>query len=117
MTTQRPSSTHQLSDTRQTVANPHADVRGHAVVDRDGHKIGRIDDLLVDHQAKRVLFLRVTHGGVLGFGATHYLVPVEAVVAVHTECVEVDQQRSGTGDVPAYYGNVYGWWGQPALLR
>ena len=102
MTPHLPRTIHQLGDTHRTIGNPDADVRGHAVVDRDGHKIGRIDDLRIDDQAKRVLFLRVAEGGVLGLGATHCLVPVEAVVAVHPGCVEIDQQRSGMGDVPAY---------------
>ena len=114
---------HELGDTDQTIADPDADVRGRAVVDRDGQEVGRVDDLLIDDEARRVRFLRVAEGGFLGFGAAHYLVPVEAVVAVHPDRVRIDQQRSGMGDVPvydpelatvpAYYGNVYGWWGVP----
>jgi sporulation protein YlmC with PRC-barrel domain len=123
MTPQSTGTLHELGDTAQTVADRDADVRGRAVVDRDGHEVGRVDDLLIDDQAKRVRFLRVAEGGFLGFGATHYLVPVEAVVAVHPDTVRIDQQRSGMRDVPvydpelatlpAYYGNVYGWWGVP----
>ncbi|MGY1743724.1 MULTISPECIES: PRC-barrel domain-containing protein [unclassified Blastococcus] len=121
MTTRSPGRIRELADTDQTIADPQADVRGRTVVDRGGEEIGRVDDLLIDEQAKHVLFLRVAEGGFLGFGASHYLVPVEAVVAVHADRVEIDQWRGGMGDVPAYdpelapvpayYGNVYGWWG------
>jgi sporulation protein YlmC with PRC-barrel domain len=123
MTTQYPGTIRQLADTDITVADPDADVRGRAVVDWNGQEIGRIDDLLIDDQAKHVLFLRVAEGGFLGFGATHYLVPVEAVVAVHPDRVQIDHWRGDMGDMPAYdpelatapayYGNVYGWWGVP----
>lgn len=123
MTTQFSGTILELGDTDRTVADPATDVRGRTVVDRDGRRIGRIDDLLIDDQAHHVLFLRVAEGGFLGLGATHYLVPVQAVVAVHPDRVQIDRWRGGMGNVPlydpdlaplpAYYGNVYGWWGFP----
>jgi sporulation protein YlmC with PRC-barrel domain len=123
MATPITSSIHELGDTDQTVADPDVDVRGRTVVDRDGQQLGRIDDLLIDDQAKQVLFLRVAEGGFLGFGASHYLVPVEAVVEIHPDHVVIEQRRDTMGDIPvydpelapqpAYYGNVYGWWGVP----
>jgi sporulation protein YlmC with PRC-barrel domain len=123
MATPITSTIHELGDTDRTVADPDIDVRGRTVVDRDGHHLGRVDDLLIDDQEERVIFLRVAEGGFLGFGASHYLVPVEAVVAVHPDHVMIDQQHGTMGDVPgydpelapmpAYYGNVYGWWGVP----
>lgn len=113
---------HELGDTDQTVADPDDDVRGRVVVDRDDEEVGRVDGLLVD-DGRHVRFLRVAEGGLLGFLATHYLVPVEAVVAVDPDRVRIDTQRSGMTDVPGYdpelatvptyYGNVYGWWGVP----
>ncbi|SOC50088.1 PRC-barrel domain-containing protein [Blastococcus aggregatus] len=113
---------HELGDTDQTVADPDDDVRGRVVVDRDDQEVGRVDGLLID-DGRRVRFLRVAEGGLLGFLATHYLVPVEAVVAVDPDCVRIDTQRSGMTDVPGYdpelatlptyYGTVYGWWGVP----
>lgn len=121
MATHPPGTIRELTETDRTVAEGEADVRGRLVVDRDGEEIGRVDDLLIDDEAQRVLFLRVAEGGFLGFGAVHYLVPVEAIVAVHPDRVQIDQQRSGMGDVPVYdpelaplptyYGNLYGWWG------
>jgi sporulation protein YlmC with PRC-barrel domain len=110
-----------LSKSGRTVADPEADVRGRTVVDRSGEEVGRVDDLVVDDREERVRFLRVAEGGFLGLGAMHYLVPVDAVVAVDPERVRIDRDRSGMGDVPAYdpeladrrdyYDGVYGWWG------
>ncbi len=92
-------------------------------MDGDGEELGRVDDLLVDEDEASVRFLRVSEGGFLGLGATHYLVPVEAVVAVDRDRVHIDRRRSGMADVPgydpelaplpAYYGDVYGWWAVP----
>jgi sporulation protein YlmC with PRC-barrel domain len=69
-----------LGDTGLTVADPNADVRGRAVVDHNGEEIGKVDDLLIDDRERRVRFLRVGHGGFLGIGASHFLVPVDAVM-------------------------------------
>ena len=112
-----------LSESDKIVEDPSADVRGRSVVDRNGEEVGRVDDLLIDDEETRVVFLRVSEGGFLGLGKTHYLVPVEAVVAVDRDRVHIDRHRSGMGEVPAYepklatapeyYGNVYGWWGVP----
>lgn len=121
MTSQISGTLYELGDTDQTVADPAADVRGRVVVDGDDQEVGRVDDLLVD-ETGHVRFLRVTEGGFLGLLASHYLVPAEAVVAVHPDRVLVDQQRSTTGTpgydpelaaLPAYDGTVYGWWALP----
>jgi hypothetical protein len=61
-----------LSDTDFTVANPDEDIRGWAVVDKDGEEIGEVDDLLVDNRETKVRFLQVTSGG-LGLGTTKFL--------------------------------------------
>ncbi|SNS18878.1 PRC-barrel domain-containing protein [Geodermatophilus pulveris] len=112
---------YRLSETDRTVADPDADVRGRAVVDRHGEEAGRVDDLLVDDREGRVRFLSVGEGGLLGLGKTHYLVPVDAVVAVDADRVRIDRDRAGMGGVPVYdpeladrpdyYESVYGWWG------
>jgi len=54
-----------LSDTELTIANPAEDIRGRAVVDRDGEDIGEVEDLLIDAQEKRVRMLEVASGGFL----------------------------------------------------
>ncbi|GAA0220584.1 PRC-barrel domain-containing protein [Cryptosporangium japonicum] len=108
-----------LSDTGQTVTPPEDDVRGKTVRDRDGENIGKIDDLLVDSDEHRVRFLRLEHGGILGFGATHSLVPVEAITRIDDE-VRVDRTRDVVADAPSYdpdvtdadyYSGLYGYYG------
>lgn len=48
-----------LSDRGQTMANPADDIRGRKVKDKDGHDVGRVDDLLIDDQDRKVRFLRI----------------------------------------------------------
>ncbi len=74
-----------LSETNLTVADPAADVRGRRAVDNGGQEMGKVDDLLIDDQEKKVRFLRVGSGGFLGKGKEHVLVPVEAVTSVDGE--------------------------------
>ncbi|WP_239127690.1 PRC-barrel domain-containing protein [Asanoa siamensis] len=112
-----------LSDTGRTVADPREDVRGKHVKDSDGTDIGTVADLLVDADEGRVRFLRVEHGGILGFGATPSFVPVEAVTAVLDEAVLIDQSSDRVAGAPRYdpeltdqadyYGDVYGYYGYP----
>ena len=110
-----------LSDTGQTVADPAADVRGRRVHDSTGEEVGKVEDLLIDDEERRVRFLRVGAGGFLGLGKDHFLVPVDAITSVEQESVTVSRDRARLQDVPvydpelaedpAYYANVYGWWG------
>lgn len=110
-----------LSDTTLSPADPAEDVRGRTVIDADGEEIGRVHDLFIDEEEKKARFLQVASGGVLGIGAQHFLVPVEAVAQVEDERVHISRNRARLHDVPAYdpeladhsdyYANVYGWWG------
>lgn len=112
-----------LRETEFTVADHQSDVRGRNVVDPAGEEIGKVDDLLIDDTEKKVRMLRVEHGGFLGIGADHFLVPIDAVTAVTDDAVHIDRERSRLTDVPgydpdvafepAYYDDVYGWWGYP----
>lgn len=113
-----------LSDTDRTVADPQADVRGRKVVDATGEEVGTVDDLLVDEEDVKARMLRVKHGGFLGIGADHFLVPVDAVTSVDDDTVHIDRERTRLTDVPgydpeigydtAYYGGLYSWWGYPS---
>jgi sporulation protein YlmC with PRC-barrel domain len=114
-----------LNESTLTVADPRADVRGRRMLDGNGSEIGEVDDLLVDAAESKVRFLRVKHGGFLGIGAEHFLVPVDAVTAVSDDAVHIDRETARLSDVPAYdpevaeqpdyYNTVYGWWGYPAF--
>lgn len=114
-----------LNDTGLTVEDRQADVRGRKVLDATGEEVGKVDDLLVDEENVKVRLLRVKHGGFLGIGAEHFLVPVDAVTTVTDDAVHVDRERARMTDVPGYdpevvqaptyYGDVYGWWGYPGF--
>lgn len=110
-----------LSDTDQIVADPDLDVRGLPVITRDGDEIGKVTDLLVDPDERKVRMLRLEHGGFLGIGATPSYVPVEAVHDVTEESVMIDQSRDRVAGSPRYdpefadqneyYTNVYDYYG------
>jgi hypothetical protein len=109
-----------LSDTELTVADPAADVRGRAVLDRSGEAVGEVDDLFVDQRERRVRFLQVTAGGFLGVGGRHVLLPVEAMRRVDANHVHVDQRERVVGaprydpavvPPPDYFAGVYDWFG------
>jgi sporulation protein YlmC with PRC-barrel domain len=129
MTTDRPVTLVRLSDTRKTPADPTDDIRDRTVRDRDGNDIGKVHDLLVDTEERRVRFLLVEHGGILGFGATPSFIPVEAVARIDDD-VHIDQSTRQVADAPRYdpdlvnqpdpqaadyYGSIYGYYGYPAF--
>ncbi len=110
-----------LSDSSQTIENPEDDLRGRNVKDKDGHAVGRVDDLLIDDEQGKVRFLRVEHGGLLGFGATQSFVPVDAISRIADKEVFIDHSREHVADAPPYdpelvdklpfYNSLYGYYG------
>ncbi|GAB2584794.1 hypothetical protein Aab01nite_53720 [Paractinoplanes abujensis] len=110
-----------LGDTDQTFADPADDIRGRRVKDLDGEDLGKIDELLVDSDERRVRLLRVEHGGILGFGASASFIPVEAVRDITENVVVIDQSRQRVAEAPpydpdlvdqdAYYQDLYGYYG------
>lgn len=118
-----PASLIKLGDTDQTVADPADDIRGRKVRDMTGEDIGKIDDLLIDSQERKVRLLRIEHGGILGFGATPSFIPVDAITRITDDEVHINQSRQRVADAPpydpdlvdetAYYSNVYGYYGLP----
>jgi sporulation protein YlmC with PRC-barrel domain len=110
-----------LSDRGQTIANPDDDIRGRKVKDKDGRDVGRVDDLLIDDQDRKVRFLRVEHGGLLGFGETKSFIPVDAITRITADDVFIDHSREHVMGAPRYdpelvdplpyYGSLYGHYG------
>jgi sporulation protein YlmC with PRC-barrel domain len=113
-----------LNDTRLTVADPAQDVRGRKVLDKNGEQIGHVEDLLVDDTEKHVRFLLVGSGGFLGFGEKKFLIPVDAVMSVKNDAVQIDRTRDHVANGPIYdpaiaedrspedhYSAVYGYYG------
>lgn len=91
-----------MSEGRFETRNAAEDIRGRAVHDRDGHEIGKVQDLFVDDAEHRVRFLEVRAGGFLGIGATALLIPVDAVARVEADVVHLDQTRERITAAPAY---------------
>ncbi len=71
-----------LDEAQVSLADESDDVRGLVVLDANGHRVGEVDDLIVDEADRRARLLVVASGGVLGLGAHRHLVPVETVARV-----------------------------------
>lgn len=102
MTESEPLGLVRLDDTDLTVAKSEDDVRGLTVVGSDGEEIGKVRALFVDADERRVRLLEVESGGVLGLGAEHRLIPVDAVVQVTDEQVTVGRTRAEIAKAPGY---------------
>jgi hypothetical protein len=110
-----------LGDTDWIVADPADDIRDRPVRDRDGDRIGTVEELLVDRAEREVRFLVVEHGGFLGIGATASFIPVEAVSGIDDAGVQVDLSGRQVAEAPRYnpavtdepdlYERLYGYYG------
>jgi sporulation protein YlmC with PRC-barrel domain len=105
-TTERAATLHRLEDSNLQLANSKADIRGKKVRDLDGEEIGKVHDLLIDEDDRKVRFIEVASGGVLGIGDTKFLLPVEAVTAVLEDEVRINQARSHVIGSPRYDPNL-----------
>lgn len=105
----------------QTVADPAEDIRGRKVHDKDGTDIGKVTDLLIDTQHRKVRFLKVDHGGFLGLGAKASFIPVDAISKVSADVVTIHQSGEHVAAAPGYdpelqdekgyYGDLSGYYG------
>lgn len=88
-----------LKDSDLVLAHAADDVRGLPVVDPHGHRLGEVDDLVIDEPGHRVRLLVVTSGGLLGLGQTSHLLPIDAVTRVsdevHVETPHEQVHRAG----------------------
>ena len=83
-----------LGDSDFVPANPEDDLCGKGVLDPEGQRIGKVEDLYIDRQEREVRFLEVGVGGVLGIGQKRFLVPVEAVTKVAEGWVTIEPGRT-----------------------
>jgi len=110
-----------LSDTKLTVGDPNEDVRGRKVIDKNGHEIGKVDDLLIDNREHKVRLLQVESGGFLGLGETKVLIPVDAITRITDDEVHINHTREHVAGAPRYdpelandetnWGGIYGYYG------
>jgi sporulation protein YlmC with PRC-barrel domain len=111
-----------LRDTEYVLKNDEDDIRGRKVVDENGDEIGRVAELLIDENEKRVRFIGVEEGGFLGIGARELMIPVDAVRSVDEETVRISHSRDKVASAPKfdpelaecdYYENVCAHYGYP----
>ncbi len=112
-----------LHDIGETVAHAGEDVRGRKVLDNAGKHIGTVDGLMVDDVENRVRLLRVECGDFFGLGATHVLIPVDAITSIADDAVTIDRGGEHLHGAPRYdpklvktlderyCGEVYGYYG------
>lgn len=93
-----------LGDSDFVSANPGDDLRGKAVYDQHGQRMGSVHDLYVDRQERRARLVEVRDGGFLGILGPRkksYLVPVEAITGVTEGRVTVEPGRTERAPGPA----------------
>jgi len=109
-----------FSDTTMPVL-PSEEVRGRAVMDVDGQRIGKVDDLVLDRDTGRVRFLVLGSGGLIGIGRHRWLVPVDVVSDVAPDAIFLDVTKDRLDDAPEwqnwlddpeYIGRVYAHFGR-----
>lgn len=71
-----------LGGSELTLAEQQDDVRGMTVVDVRDHRVGEVDEILLDDRERRARLLVVASGGILGLDAHRRLIPVDAVLRV-----------------------------------
>jgi sporulation protein YlmC with PRC-barrel domain len=106
-----------LEEGEVALADDEDDVRGFVVLDANGHRVGEVNDVMVDDDQWRARLLVVASGGVLGLGAHRHLMPVDAVARV-TDRVRlqhsadmVQQYDADALSDPADYAAVYSHYG------
>ena len=95
-----------LSDSDFVFENPEQDIRGKDVYDVVGEQIGSVDDLYIDGQERKVRFLEVGAGGLLGMGEKHFLVPVESVTEVGEARVTIEPGSEKVAGSPPFDATV-----------
>lgn len=68
-----------LSETNLALTDSTEDIRGLKVFDRGGQEFGKVDDAFIDPAERRVRFVSVKSGDILGLGGQRYLLPVEVI--------------------------------------
>ncbi len=83
-----------LGDSDFVPATPEDDLRGKAVYDPEGQRIGSVDELYIDGHEREARFVEVGAGGLLGIGEKHFLVPVEAITEVAEGWLTIEPGRT-----------------------
>lgn len=80
-----------------------ATLTGDTVVNREGEKLGRIDDLMIDVPSGRVAYAVMSSGGFLGLGDKLFAVPFNALTLdVDSKCFVLDVPRERIEEAPGF---------------
>jgi sporulation protein YlmC with PRC-barrel domain len=109
-----------LSDSSLALAREADDIRGKVVFDEAGYEMGRVEDLVIDDQGRRVYFMILRTSGFIP-GEKQLLIPVDTIRQREGDDVYVDQdhERVAAGPEydpalvsdPGYQAGVYAWYG------
>ncbi len=91
-----------LGDNDRTIASPDEDIRGRMVKDKDGLEVGRVEGLLVDDADRKVRFMEVGSGGILGIGESKSFIPVDAITRMTADEVYISHTREHVAGAPRY---------------
>jgi hypothetical protein len=85
-----------------TLAKGEIDLRGHSVRDAGGETMGQVDALYVDPVERRVRFIVVRAGGLLGIGGRQYLIPVELIDTIVAQDIRLNERREDAERQPEH---------------
>jgi len=75
--------------------------------DDTGNTVGTVDGLMVDDDQNKVRFLQVECGGFLGLGATHVMIPVDAIIGITGDAVTIDRDGRHLRGAPRYHPSAH----------
>lgn len=82
-----------IRDSGMRIKDASKDLRGRDVIDRNGEKMGMINDLLMDDKESRIRFIQIAHGGALGLAQEEFILPVNTIMKIEDRQVHVDRVR------------------------
>ena len=91
-----------LSESGLILENHNQDIRGREVFDKHGEKIGRITDLFIDADERKIRMIAIRSGGFLGMGDRHFLVPIHAIAEITNKEVHLNQTHERLLGSPVY---------------
>jgi photosynthetic reaction center H subunit len=85
------------------MANDEVDVRGWEVIDSNGKKLGKVEDLIVDPEQMKIRYLEISTGTI---GKRHFLLPigVATIDEVLRKLVLTATDSAGVRRIPSYRG-------------
>lgn len=80
-------------------------VEGTTLYNKDGEKLGQIENFMVGKRTGRVEYAVLSFGGILGLGKNHYPIPWDRLdYNVHLRGYVVDIDKDRLKDAPSYDG-------------